>query len=486
MTGRRHSLRRSLFGWVLVPLVGLSIIFALEGYADARRQANRAFDRTLAGSALTMADRVAIADDGGLQVDIPYVALEMLTSLAEERVFYQVRNPVDGFVTGYQDLPPPPEEPAVGGGPVFYDAFYRGAPIRAVALAGAASDAARSVGYTVIVAETTQARESLAREALARLSLRLTILVGIVSLMVWLGIRRGLAPLARLEKAVARRNPDDLRPLHRNIPAETERLVDAFNAFMGRLAEALGSLRRFTGNVGHQLRTPLAVARGNLALASRAADPAVVAEHLRKADAATRDAERLVEQFLLLARLEESKASGEGMTHLDLAEVVEDAALDRADQALRAGLDISLEKPPAPAVVEGNAVLLREVVLNLIDNAIRHAAPGALRMTVRADGGDGSLEVCDEGPGIPLEKRGTVLSRFGRAGAADGGGYGLGLAICREIADAHGGALGLETGENGRGLKVILRLPRSGGGAGRAYPSAGGVIAARPASTDCR
>ncbi|EKV31828.1 Tricarboxylate transport sensor protein TctE [Caenispirillum salinarum AK4] len=460
MTGRRHSLRRSLFGWVLVPLVGLSLVFALEGYADARHQANRAFDRTLAGSALTMADRVAIADDGGLQVDIPYVALEMLTSLAEERVFYQVRNPVDGFVTGYQDLPPPPDEPAVGGGPVFYDATYRGAPIRAVALAGAASDAARSVGYTVIVAETTQARESLARAALARLSLRLTILVGIVSLMVWLGIRRGLAPLARLEKAVARRNPDDLRPLRRNIPAETERLVDAFNAFMGRLADALGSLRRFTGNVGHQLRTPLAVARGNLALAARATDRAEMAEHLRKADAATREAERLVEQFLLLARLEESRASGEGMQRLDLAEVAEEAALDRADQALRAGLDMSLEKPAAPVLVKGNAILLREVVLNLIDNAIRHAAPGPLRIALKAAGDTVELAVSDAGPGIPADKRALVLSRFGRTGDGGSGGYGLGLAICREIADAHGGALRLDPGPGGHGLRVSLQLPR--------------------------
>ncbi|WP_404383828.1 sensor histidine kinase [Caenispirillum salinarum] len=460
MTGRRHSLRRSLFGWVLVPLVGLSLVFALEGYADARHQANRAFDRTLAGSALTMADRVAIADDGGLQVDIPYVALEMLTSLAEERVFYQVRNPVDGFVTGYQDLPSPPKEPAVGGGPVFYDATYRGAPIRAVALAGAASDAARSVGYTVIVAETTQARESLARAALARLSLRLTILVGIVSLMVWLGIRRGLAPLARLEKAVARRNPDDLRPLRRNIPAETERLVDAFNAFMGRLADALGSLRRFTGNVGHQLRTPLAVARGNLALAARADDRAEMAEHLRKADAATREAERLVEQFLLLARLEESRASAEGMQRLDLAEVAEEAALDRADQALRAGLDMSLEKPAAPALVKGNPILLREVVLNLIDNAIRHAAPGPLRIALKAGGDTVELAVSDAGPGIPADKGAMVLSRFGRMNDGGRGGYGLGLAICREIADAHGGTLRLDPGPGGHGLRVSLQLPR--------------------------
>lgn len=459
----RFSLRRSLFGWVLVPLVALSAVFAIEGYVDARRQANRAFDRTLAASALTVADRVAIGNDGTLQVDIPYVALEMLTSLAEERVFYQVRGRDDGFVTGYRDLPLPPEEPAVGRPPVVYDATYRGAAIRAVALAGAASDAARSIGYTVIVAETTQAREALAREALVRLSLRLALLVGIVSLMVWLGIRRGLAPLARLEKAVARRNPDDLRPLRRNIPVETERLVDAFNAFIDRLAEALGALRRFTGNVGHQLRTPLAVARGNLALAARATDPAEVAEHLRKADAATRNAERLVEQFLLLARLEESKASAESMVRLDLAAVVEEAALDRVDQALRAGLEITLATDGGPAPVRGNPILLREVVLNLIDNAIRHAAPGSARISVGVAEDAVVLAVSDDGPGIPAEKRDMVLARFGRANDGARGGFGLGLAVCREIADAHGGALTLDTGQEGRGLTVSLRLPREGG-----------------------
>ncbi|MCA1972736.1 MAG: sensor histidine kinase N-terminal domain-containing protein, partial [Caenispirillum sp.] len=200
MTGRRlPSLRRNLLVWLLVPLFGLGALIAAEGYYQALRLATRVADRTLAGSALSISDRVTIAEGGGsLEVDVPYVALEMLTSVGDNRVFYLVRARDGELVTGYQDLPLPDKAPVIHGNPVFYDTAYQGTPVRAAAVAGAASDAGQSIGYTVVVAETTQGREEIARATLVQLGTRLAALALVLAGLVWFGVGRGLKPLASL------------------------------------------------------------------------------------------------------------------------------------------------------------------------------------------------------------------------------------------------------------------------------------------------
>lgn len=455
----RWSLRRNLIVWLFAPLLLLSVGLLWESYFEARRQADRAFDRTLTGSALAIADRVVLAPDGELEVDVPYVALEMLTSAAGDRVFYQVRSGDGRLSTGYEDLPQPGEPPLPGAEPIFYHGAYKGSAIRAIAMPGAASNAQRSVGFLVVVAETTQGRQALARETMARSALRLATLILVAGMILWFGVARGLRPLERLGRAVGRRSPDDLRAVEHIVPREVEGLMQAINLLLGRLRDALGALRRFTGNAGHQLRTPLSIVRNNLALAQRADTEAERDARIAEADRAVHDAERLVEQLLLLARVEESKAVEEGGGSVDLNELAAECARDRAAPALRAGLELAFEPAPSAAAVKGNAILLRELLLNLIDNAVRYAAPG--NATIRVEGGDGfqTLEVRDDGPGIDEEARGRALSRFAKLDRHAPEGAGLGLAISAEIASRFGGTMTLEPGNANRGLCVRVRLP---------------------------
>ncbi len=383
----------------------------------------------------------------------------MLTSAAGDRVFYQVRGADGGLSTGYGDLPAPPYRPVLGGEPVFYHARYKGSAIRAVALGGAASNAERSHSYLVVVAETTGGREVLARETMTRSAFRFALMIVVAATVLWVGVNRGLRPLERLGQAIGRRSPADLRPVEHEVPREVERLMQAINGLLARLRETLGALRRFTGNAGHQLRTPLSIIRSNIALSQRETDGAERDRRIREADRAAREAERLVEQLLLLARVEESKAGAETGETVDLNELAEQAARDRAPAALRAGLDLGFEPSREPAVVHGNAVLLRELLLNLVDNAIRHAAPATATVRVRTDGDGCILEVEDDGPGIAAEARQQALTRFGRVDRHAGQGSGLGLAISGEIAARFGGALELEPFGDARGLRVRIRLP---------------------------
>jgi len=455
----RWSLRRNLIVWLFAPLLLLSIGLLWESYFEARLQADRAFDRTLTGSALAIADRVVLAPDGELEVDVPYVALEMLTSAAGDRVFYQVRS-ADGQVsTGYEDLPQPERAPPPGTEPIFYYGSYKGSAIRAIAMPGAASNAQRSVGFLVVVAETTQGRQALARETMVRAALRLATMILVAGVVLWFGVTRGLRPLERLGQAVGRRSPDDLRPVEHIVPREVQGLMQAINGLLGRLRDALGALTRFTGNAGHQLRTPLSIVRNNLALAERAESETERLARIGEADRAVRDAERLVEQLLLLARVEESRAVEEGGDLVNLNALAEECARDRAAPALRADLELAFEPARLSATVKGSAVLLRELLLNLIDNAIRYAAPGHATVRVVAGDGENMLEIEDNGPGIDPEARDRALSRFARLDRHSPEGAGLGLAISAEIASRFGGSMSLEPGEGGHGLRVRVRLP---------------------------
>ena len=273
MSAHPASLKRRLVLWLLAPLVGLSVLILAHVYLSAQEMADRVYDRVLRGSGLAIAERVVVTDDGQIEVDLPYVALDMLTSAAQDRVYYRVDSD-DTLITGYDDLPTSDTSRSLTpGDSTVYDATYRGSPIRVIALAGASTSVQRSVPFTVYVAETTQARSNLVLQMLLSSAGRLGATIVAALLIVWLGVNWGLRPLARLEGALGRRSPNDLRSIRHDVPREVQRLVGAINELMARLAAALESQKRFTGNASHQLRTPLSVVKAQLELATREKGP---------------------------------------------------------------------------------------------------------------------------------------------------------------------------------------------------------------------
>ncbi len=454
----RHSLRRRLLGWLLISTAIIGTLALFDTWAEAVKTANAVSDRVLAGSALAIAERVVVAEDGSLEVDIPYVALEMLTSAAQDRVFYRVDGPPGSFITGYQSLPGIVLKP--GQATAFEDAVFRGEPIRMAALQRSASTGISSVPFVVTVAETTVARRQLARAILLRSALRIAMMIAGAAVIVWIAVTMSLRPLSRLGAAIAERNPDDLQPIREDVPREVEGLVERFNSFMVRLGTAIEALRHFTGNASHQLRTPLAVIRTQLALVGRAATLEEAREAARKGDEAVARAERVLAQFLTLARLN-AAASRETPppARLDLLRLSQEITADRVPAAAVAGIDLGFEGEGA-AWVTGEMLLLGELVKNLVENAIAYAGRGA-EVTVRvASSSEGvRLEVEDNGPGIPPEKRVGVMQRFVRGERERAFGTGLGLPIVEEIAGLYGATVTLEDGAGGRGLKVSVLFP---------------------------
>ncbi|UFS63898.1 sensor histidine kinase [Paracoccus denitrificans] len=455
MIRRPFSLRRRLLAWLLLATLVLGTAALIDTWREAVRMANALADRVLAGSALVIAERASLDEDGRIAIEIPYGALEMLSSAAQDRVFYRVDGPPGHIVTGYGDLPMAPARP--GGGPAYADDVFRGEPVRVASLARAASTGIDEVPFVVTVAETTNARRELTRAILMRSALRLVLMIAGAALIVWIAVTLSLRPLYRLGEEIAARNPDDLSPIETPVPSEVRGLVGTVNGFMRRLGAALDGMRNFTGNAGHQLRTPLAVVRTQLALAARAASLPEAQAAAAKGDAAVAHAERILAQLLLLARVDTAEGAALAAP-LDLAALARDLTAEHIPAAAEAGIDLGFEGG-GPVTVRAEPLLLGEAVSNLISNALLHAGRAAV-VTVRVgrEGGDAVLEVEDNGPGIPPAARAAAVSRFAR-GQTSGPGMGLGLPVALEIASLFGGRLVLDERAGGRGLLARITLP---------------------------
>ena len=451
-----YSLRRRLLIWLLLPLLLIGLVALYDAYRTARLTADEISDRVLAGSALAIAERVFVNDDGELEVDIPYVALDMLTSAAEDRVFYRIEGPDAEFITGYSRLAIPETFARSERNLDYGDGEFRGDPIRIAVYSSAAASDALSLAYRVAVAETTNARAQMARDILLRSALRQAVLIAAAALLVWFAVTRALRPLQRLQEAVGRRSPDDLRPIRHTVPNEVSGLVLTINDLVKRFGSALGALRNFTANASHQLRTPLTVMRTHLEIAHRAKDQEELKQALTETDAAIGDAERVLSQMLVLARIDSADQQDLSSHSCDIALISRELCEDLISNNSASDVDLGYEGPGSLSV-RGDVVLLREMLRNLVDNAMRHGGrPIEITVRTRDEATRVIVEVEDNGIGIASALRPAVLKRFQRGANSEAEGSGLGLAIAGEIAQLFGGTLALEQPSNGKGLVVSV------------------------------
>jgi two-component system sensor histidine kinase TctE len=318
------------------------------------------------------------------------------------------------------------------------------------------------------VARSRANREELARSILVDTLLPLSGVILLMSAVVWAGIRAGLAPLALLRRQVEGRAANLLAPIRLEAaPPEVRSLARAMNDLLEEVNHSVATQKRFISDAAHQLRTPLAGLKSQTELALRdATDPGLDARLQRVHESATRSA-HLVNQLLTLARAEPESANLQDRQPVDLLRLARELTAETVPRALQAGVDLGLDEAEAgdggAVTVQGIALLLREALANLLDNAIRYAGKGSsVTVRVRQHAGQALLEVEDNGPGVPKAELEHVVQRFVRA-TQDGTGCGLGLAIVREIVERHDGQFQLQAVQP-RGLKAQARLPLAGKG----------------------
>ncbi len=473
---RRLSLRATLLLGILPTVLLLGIVNTIGLYREALESADTAYDRTLLASAKAIGERLAVvagppADPRPrVSADVPYSALEAFEADNRSRMFFRISGFDGEMVSGFEELPPwrgrLSERSVYAALVTFVDAEYRGEPVRmAVLLQPVAGPAGQGMA-TIQVAETLELRRTLAREILVGTVWRQALLIGVIAgVVVWV-VQRATRPVRRLSAELQARPEGDLTPIALDdAPHELRPLLDATNATMARLAHLLDHQKRFVRDASHQLRTPLAVLKTQVQSARRGDvdGPTALTEIEHTVDRAT----ELANQMLALAKIEQLRQQGTPPVTA-WEPIVRDVALDLA--ALIAGRDLLFAIETAPVAVRGHAWALRELVRNLLHNAVKCSPPGGpLTVTLRRDGPDAVLTVADGGPGIAPALRERLFRPFASETAAGGGdlrgGAGLGLTICHDIVQSLGGTLALDnrTGPGATGpvvgLDATVRLP---------------------------
>lgn len=452
-------LSRSLHARVAVLLASVlgcaSLGIILAGWYYARLTADGAYDTLLRAGAAQIAENTY--QQGAMLVADPPVSVLAALS-AGDRAGYKVVDPRGVVVAGAGDLElvglEAERETLRRRGWLLLDGSWRGEAVRI-----AVTTRRLDTGWAeMAVAQTLHGRTGLARDLAGKAVLAVLVLNGLALGAALLATRRALAPLERVQAALRERDPRDLSPLQAEVPPEIAGVIAALNGFMARLDQRIGMMQRMIGDAAHQLRTPLAALASQIDLL------------LVEQDAARREAQRqrIAERTGQLGRLAGQLFNHAMVTHR--ADLAPRAPVDLVALARQALLDLpvsnpawarhaptlGLDAPEAPLAIPGDAVSLREALLNLLNNAVQHGAPGRLEVRLRREAGEAVLEVVDDGPGIPPALWPRVRQPF-HARPGGQGGAGLGLAIAGEVMRAHGGSLSFRSG--GDGFAVLLRFP---------------------------
>ncbi|MES2263362.1 MAG: sensor histidine kinase [Pseudomonadota bacterium] len=446
------SIRLRLLQWLIAPVLLINLAGGALTYALAWLPAQIAFDQGLSDAAGALGARLR-ADGGAWRVDLPPQAEQVLRNDNADAVYFTVRDGAGRLIGGDADFPAL-RRPGKPGLPLAYDGAMRGEAVRMVALRiGSGGDSA-FVGVAKTLRKRTQIRQAILRALILLDTVFTLACVGLI----WFSVSNGLRPLERMRAGLNARAGDDLSPIAPlDVPYELEPVVHAFNGLLDKVSAGARAQQDFLANVAHQLRTPLAGLKTQLEwLAPRHAD----AETRHSVSLMLSSAERMIRQtnqLLALARAEPSHFEKTRLEPVQLNLLVEETIQHFVEQAAHKAIDLGFELEAT--CVAGDRFLLRDLIDNLVDNAIRYTPRGGM-VTVRCrmEGVYGVLAVADSGPGIPLGRRAAVFNRFVRLDDKTEG-SGLGLAIVRDIATAHGADIVLGSGPGGHGALFSVRFP---------------------------
>ncbi|SIP99280.1 ATP-binding protein [Pseudacidovorax sp. RU35E] len=316
-------------------------------------------------------------------------------------------------------------------------------------------------GLVIQVAQDMAARRQMAGSLALRTVAPVALMAPLLMLVVWWVVSGSLAPVSRVRRQVASRQPDDLSPVgEEGLPEEVRPLVAELNLLFERVRRAFDAQKHFVADAAHELRSPLAALKLQVQLLRRASDPAAHEQAVQRLAAGIDRAARLVEQLLTLARNEAQAAAGAEAAQVDLTALAREAIADAVPGAESRRIDLGLARADAVCLA-GHVDALRILLRNLVDNAVKYTPEGGrVDVTVQQEEGGGALLVVeDSGPGLAESDRERVWDRFYRAPDAGASGSGLGLAIVRSVAQLHRAELALDRSATLGGLRVRVQFP---------------------------
>jgi two-component system sensor histidine kinase TctE len=480
---QQHSLFGEILDWMLAPLLLLWPMSIFLTYLVAQSIADRPYDRDLGVVVRAIAQQASIDPPEGdeppkVRLRMPPMAAELLRTEDTDSVYFQVLGARGEFVAGDEGLPVPDEAIEKLGELQFRDETMRDDAVRVaymwVRLPGTDGDRA----MLVQVAETLGKRSRLANEIIKGVILPQFVILPLAVVLVWFALSRGIKPLNRLQQRIRKRESSDLSPIdERDVPDEVAPLVRAINELLQRLDQSIRTQKQFLADAAHQLKTPLAGLRMQAELAGReidagSTDAGSLKKSLEQIAFSSQRAAHMVNQLLAMARAEDREQALRKQA-VNLAAIVTETVRDFVPKAMEKRIDLGYEGPQDAAGVKlrGQPVLVREMVRNLVDNALQYTpAGGTVTARVLADpfGQVVVLQVEDNGPGIAEAERELVFQPFYRPADTVIEGSGLGLAIVREVAVQHDAEISVSDAQPrsvaavsgiGPGTLITVRFP---------------------------
>jgi two-component system, OmpR family, sensor histidine kinase TctE len=457
------SLRRSLIIWLLGPLLVLLLLDTLLTSSTSVKISHQAHDRSLHDMAREIFLHVR-QNNGTLHLDMSPAVERILLADQDDTVHYKVWTGSGVALGGDPDIRFPGDVRLAAHQPAFHDDTLHGLSVRMVTVAMPLEERPGADAVVIRVAETLHKRNRLAREILFSVFAPQLLLILFATGAVYYGVGRGLQPLQTLRRAVSSRSHLDLSPIEVNkVPGEVRPLVEEINSLLARLHNTFDFQSRFIADAAHQLKTPVAGIKAQIELALRETGYERMQHSFAHLYVSADRLSRLVGQLLSLARNEPGAAQNLDFRPLDLKALALEVTMNWVPEALKRNIDLGFEGPDDTVIIDGDPHRLREMINNLIDNAVRYSQDNG-RVTVRV-GGEGrpQLSVSDDGPHIPVEERKRIFQRFHRLLGTQTDGSGLGLAIVSEIAALHEATITLDEDLDGIGntFTVHFSVPQN-------------------------
>ena len=458
MEGNNTSLRKKILTWLMPLMLLLIVIDSTLLNNLALGALEKELDSTLYSSAKDIAEYLNYTN-----LDVK--DFEMLDSFNRillkddlDNVIYSVCNDKGLLLGGDLKLSQIVPNKVEKSNPQFFSVEINQSQYRIVRAFSSIKKGSSLHQLIIQVATTTNRRNALASKILIGVVLPQLLLVLLTYFVILVGVKKGLAPLATLQKEVLARSERNLTPIYLpNIPKEVSLVARSINQLMEQLQNLISTQNNFIADAAHQLRTPLAGAQAQLELAEVETNPEVLKSIYDKVHLSLDRLLHTINQLLALARSQPEAVTMIQMHLLDLNAVSKEVILLMVPTAIQKQIDLGFDESIEPVWIKGNPERLRELVYNLLDNSIRYTQVGG-RVTVATKVGDEgvTLSVEDNGPGVALADRNNIFDRFHRIVGSGQEGSGLGLAIVKEIAKLHGATISISDASPSGGLKVAV------------------------------
>lgn len=455
---KQRSLKTEILIRLAVPLIFFISVESVLSYFVTLHHVDVAYDRWLLDSARSLTQEIKVRE-GQVIVELPPAAEEIFKWDESDKTYFKIISAEKGMIAGDKFVPEPFDADTDWTRPVYFDDEMYGEPVRVVSMQIAAGQSPEKV--YVHVAETLNKRRNMMLDILLADLVPQMVLVLLAGIYLVVGVKRGLKPLHALADEIAQRSSRDLRPIpEQHVFLEVRALTDTINDLLERLGSAIASQQRFIANAAHQLRTPLAGLKLQVERAQREQDLSAMKPALVHIQSCADRMSHLTTQLLVLAKSEPIDGDYE-LRQVDLCKLAKETCMDWVPKALQRDMELSFEGTRQPLYVLGDDILLRELLANLLDNAICYGhGQGNIVVKVKSHPAP-RLIVEDDGCGIPEAEVDKVIERFYRIPGSPGDGCGLGLAIVKEIADLHKARLELKrvSAAGGTRIDLVFREP---------------------------